>query len=257
VNPAGETELRVLVVDDEQPARDELVFQLERLGEVGEVLGAAEATECLRLLESADVDAVFLDVRMPGLDGLELARIVRLLARPPMLVFVTAFDSYAVEAFGLAAVDYLLKPVRAERLRATVKRLLETRRGHEAGAAGATGQPEDDDAIGDRLPVLARGRIVLVNVGDIRVAMVAGERVMVHTHEGRFQSRHTLAELEHRLHGRGFLRVHRAYLVNLRHVLTIETFFNGTYLLKLRNVPDLTVPVSRRHAADLRAAVHL
>lgn len=252
----GEPQLRVLVVDDEQPARDELVFQLGGIDEVGEVLGAGEATECLRLLESADVDAVFLDVRMPGLDGLELARIVRLLARPPMLVFVTAFDSYAVEAFGLAAVDYLLKPVRPERLKATVKRLLETRRGIGAGSGGA-GHSEDDDGIGDRLPVLARGRIVLVNVTDIRVALVNGERVVVHTQEGRFQARHTLAELELRLHGRGFLRVHRAYLVNLRHVLTIESFFNGTYLLKLRNVPDLTVPVSRRHAADLRAAVHL
>jgi DNA-binding LytR/AlgR family response regulator len=257
VNGGGESGLRVLVVDDEQPARDELAFQLGRLDEVDEVIGAAEATECLRLLEYGDVDAVFLDVRMPGLDGLELGRIVRLLARPPMLVFVTAFDSYAVEAFGLAAVDYLLKPVRAERLNATVKRLLETRRGIEAGATG-TGHPDDDeDALGDRLPVLARGRIVLVNVADIRVALVAGERVVLHTHEGRFQARHTLAELEHRLHGRGFLRVHRAYLVNLRHVLTIESFFNGTYLLKLRDVPDLTVPVSRRHAADLRAAVHL
>jgi DNA-binding LytR/AlgR family response regulator len=255
VNPSVDGGLRVLVVDDEQPARDELAFQLGRLDEVDEVIGAAEATECLRLLECGDVDAVFLDVRMPGLDGLELARIVRLLARPPMLVFVTAFDSYAVEAFGLAAVDYLLKPIRTERLRATVKRLLETRRRIEAGSGG--GQPEDDDALGDRLPVLARGRIVLVNVADIRVALVAGERVVLHTHEGRFQARHTLAELEHRLHGRGFLRVHRAYLVNLRHVLTIESFFNGTYLLKLRDVPDLTVPVSRRHAADLRAAVHL
>jgi DNA-binding LytR/AlgR family response regulator len=253
VNSGGESGLRVLVVDDEQPARDELAFQLGRLDEVDEVLCAAEATECLRLLEYGDVDAVFLDVRMPGLDGLELGRIVRLLARPPMLVFVTAFDSYAVEAFGLAAVDYLLKPVRAERLRATVKRLLETRRGIEAGAV----THPDDDTLGDRLPVLARGRIVLVNVADIRVALVAGERVVLHTQEGRFQARHTLAELEHRLHGRGFLRVHRAYLVNLRHVLTIESFFNGTYLLKLRDVPDLTVPVSRRHAADLRAAVHL
>jgi len=253
VNPGGDSGLRVLVVDDEQPARDELAFQLGRLDEVDEVIGAAEATECLRLLEYGDVDAVFLDVRMPGLDGLELGRIVRLLARPPMLVFVTAFDSYAVEAFGLAAVDYLLKPVRAERLNATVKRLLETRRGIEAGAASHP----DDDTLGDRLPVLARGRIVLVNVADIRVALVAGERVVLHTQEGRFQARHTLVELEHRLHGRGFLRVHRAYLVNLRHVLTIESFFNGTYLLKLRDVPDLTVPVSRRHAADLRAAVHL
>ncbi len=252
----AEAGLRVLVVDDERPARDELAFQLGNLDDVAEVLQAAEGTECLRLLKSADVDAVFLDVRMPGLDGLEVGRIVRLLARPPMLVFVTAFDSYAVEAFGLAAVDYLLKPVRRERLRATVKRLVETRRGLE-GAGGAAGPPDDEDAMGDRLPVLAGGRIVLVNVADIRVALVAGERVIVHTHEGRFQARHTLAELEHRLHGRGFLRVHRAYLVNLRHVLTIETFFNGTYLLKLRNVPGLTVPVSRRHASDLRAAVHL
>jgi two-component system response regulator LytT len=256
VTAGGDAGLRVLVVDDERPARDELAFQLDTFDDIAEVLGAAEATECLRLLESADVDAVFLDVRMPGLDGLELGGIVRLLARPPMLVFVTAFDGYAVEAFGLAAVDYLLKPVRPERLRATVKRLVEYRRSLE-GAAGAAGHPEDEDALGDRLPVLARGRIVLVNVADIRVALVAGERVVVHTHEGPFHARHTLAELEHRLHGRGFLRVHRAYLVNLRHVLTIETFFNGTYLLKLRNVPGLTVPVSRRHASDLRAAVHL
>ena len=85
MNPGVESGLRVLVVDDEQPARDELAFQLGRLDEVDEVLGAAEGTECLRLLEGGDLDAVFLDVRMPGLDGLELGRIVRLLARPPML----------------------------------------------------------------------------------------------------------------------------------------------------------------------------
>jgi two-component system, LytTR family, response regulator len=253
---SGDAELRVLVVEDERPARDELAFQLSRVEEVGEVLDAADATECLRLLESADVDAVFLDVRMPGLDGLELARVVRLLARPPRIVFVTAFDSYAVEAFGLAAVDYLLKPVRPERLRATVKRLVEAGRA-EAATGGAGHGGGADDGVGDRLPVLARGRFVLVNVADIRVAVVAGERVTVHTAEGRFQARHTLAELELRLHGRGFLRVHRAYLVNLRHVTTIEGFFNGTYLLRLRDVTDLAVPVSRRHAADLRAAVRL
>ena len=252
---SGEGELRVLVVEDERPARDELAFQLSCIDEVGDVLDAADATECLRLLESAEVDAVFLDVRMPGLDGLELARVVRLLARPPRIVFVTAFDSYAVEAFGLAAVDYLLKPVRPERLRATVKRLVET--GRPEAAAGGAGHGGPDDTIGDRLPVLARGRFVLVNVADIRVAVVAGERVTVHTGEGRFQARHTLAELELRLRGRGFLRVHRAYLVNLRHVMTIETFFNGTYLLRLRDIADLAVPVSRRHAADLRAAVRL
>src|SRR5207248_1300975 len=108
--------LAVLVVDDEAPSRDELAFLLEQQALVGRVAQAAGATACLELLGRDGFDAVFLDVRMPHLDGLALARLIGQMARPPQVVFVTAYEDHAVEAFGLAAVDYLMKPVRPERL---------------------------------------------------------------------------------------------------------------------------------------------
>ncbi len=186
---------------------------------------------------------------MPGLDGLALARVIGQMARPPHVVFVTAYADHAVEAFRLEAVDYLMKPVRRERLGVTIGRLARAR---AAAAPEPSAQP-----LGDRIPVSARGQIRLVPVADIRVVSVDGERVAVRTPEGRYFVRQTLGDLEQRFERHGFLRVHRAHLVNLNHVSSIESFFNGTYLLKLDGLPDLTVPVSRRHAADLKAAISL
>lgn len=108
--------LRVLAVDDEPPALDELVFSLRQHERIGCVTAASDATEALRLLHSEDFDAVFLDIHMPGLNGMELAHLLQRFARQPAVVFVTAFDDHAVEAFEVKAVDYLLKPLRAERL---------------------------------------------------------------------------------------------------------------------------------------------
>ena len=108
--------LRVLAVDDEPPALDELVFSLRQHERIGCVTAASDATEALRLLHSEDFDAVFLDIHMPGLNGMELAHLLQCFARQPAVVFVTAFDDHAVEAFEVKAVDYLLKPLRAERL---------------------------------------------------------------------------------------------------------------------------------------------
>ncbi|HKF77820.1 MAG TPA: LytTR family DNA-binding domain-containing protein [Candidatus Dormibacteraeota bacterium] len=242
--------LSVLVVDDETPARDELAFLLQRQGQVGRIAQAADATECLDLLAGGGFDAVFLDVRMPRLDGLALARLIGQMARPPQVVFVTAFGDHAVEAFGLAAVDYVMKPVRPERLGVTIGRLVRAREAAADRRPGASG-------LGDRIAVTVRGQIRLLPVGDVRFVIADGEGVSVRTADGRFHVRHTLHELEERLSGHGFLRVHRAYLVNLNHVSSIEPFFNGTYLLKVEGIPDLTVPVSRRHAADLKTAIRL
>jgi DNA-binding LytR/AlgR family response regulator len=241
--------LSVLVVDDEAPARDELAFLLQQQAPVSRVAQAASATECLDILARGGVDAVFLDVRMPHLDGLALARVIGQMARPPQVVFVTAYEAHAVEAFGLAAVDYLMKPVRPDRLGVTVQRLARAR---VAATAPASAPP-----LGDRIAVSARGRIRLLPAAEVRVAIADGEGVTVRTAEGQYHVRHTLHELEERLEPHGFLRVHRAYLVNLNHVASIDSFFNGTYLLKVAGLPDLTVPVSRRHAADLRAAIKL
>jgi two-component system response regulator LytT len=242
--------LSVLVVDDEAPSRDELAFLLQQQALVGRVAQAAAATTCLELLGRDGFDAVFLDVRMPHLDGLALARLISQMARPPQVVFVTAYEDHAVEAFGLAAVDYLMKPVRPARLGVTVQRLARAR-------ASAVAAPHSAPQLDDRIAVSARGQIKLLQAGEVRVAIADGEGVTVRTADGRYHVRHTLHELEERLERHGFLRVHRAYLVNLNHVSSIDSFFNGTYLLKLAGLSDLTVPVSRRHAADLRAAIRL
>jgi two-component system response regulator LytT len=246
VNPG----LRVLVVDDEPPARNELAFLLRELPQVELVAEAADADECLARLNGGSFDAVLLDVRMPRLDGLSLARVIGRLTRPPQIVFVTAFADHAVEAFGLQAVDYVLKPVRPERLEVTVRRLVHT-------AALAASREAGEPTLDDRLPVTVRNQILLVPVDQIRVASIEGDQVMVRTSEGRYPTRLNLTDFEARVRGRGFLRVHRRYVVNLRHVVSIEGFFNGTYLLKLGGVLDLTVPVSRRHAQQLRAALRL
>jgi len=243
--------LSVLVVDDEAPARDELAFLLRQQETVGRIAQAADAAGCVELLASGGFDAVFLDVRMPNADGLALARMIGQLARPPQVVFVTAYEAHAVEAFRLAATDYLMKPVRPERLGMTIKRLLRARAAGVAAAEPAA-QPLDD-----RVAVNHKGQIRLVPVADIRVAIADGEGCTVRTASGRYHVRQTLQELERRLERHGFLRVHRAHLVNLNQVSSIEGFFNGTYLLKLEGLPDLTVPVSRRHAAALKAAIRL
>jgi len=164
-------------------------------------------------------------------------------------VFVTAYEDHAVEAFGLAALDYLMKPVRPERLGVTIGRLVRA----QALAEAQTGAP----ALDDRIAVSARGQIRLIPISDVRVAVADGEGASVLTSDGRYHVRQSLHELEHRLNGHGFLRVHRGYLVNLNHVSSIESFFNGTYLLKLSGLRDVTVPVSRRHAADLKSAIRL
>lgn len=241
--------LNVLVVDDEAPARDELAFLLRQQEAVGRVAMAAGASECLDLLGRGGFDAVFLDVRMPHLDGLALARVIGKMVQPPHVVFVTAYEDHAVEAFGLAAVDYLMKPVRPERLGVTIGRLTRAKAPSDGQTSAA--------ALEDRIAVSARGQIRLIPVSDVRVAVADGEGASVLTEDGRYHVRQSLHELEHRLQGHGFLRVHRGYLVNMNHVSSIESFFNGTYLLKLSGLRDLTVPVSRRHAADLKSAIRL
>jgi DNA-binding LytR/AlgR family response regulator len=254
----GAQRLNALVVDDEAPARDELAFLLRGMPEIASVDEAAEAAECLSTLERGGIHVVFLDVRMPHLNGLDLARILKRLAAPPLVVFVTAFEEYAVEAFGLAAIDYLLKPVRPERLHVTIQRVLQARAARTTSpTADPPAEGADDGILDDRLALVAGSRIVLVDVDEIRLAAVEHEHVSVRTPQQTLVARQSMNELEERLRGHGFMRVHRKYLVNLHHILTIEPFFGGTYLLKVRDVPDFAVPVSRRHSTELRAAIRL
>lgn len=228
--------LTVLAVDDEPPALDELAFLLRADPRIGEVRTAGDATAALRALKADDVQAVFLDVRMPGLDGLDLARVLGRFAHPPLVVFVTAHDA-AVDAFALGAVDYLLKPIRQDRLGQAVLRVAEQLRSGP------------DPIVEETVAVELGGVTRFVAVSDIRYVEAHGDYARLHTPEGSHLVRVPLATLEERWAPAGFVRVHRSWLVALRHVDELRVDSGGGHVLV---VSGNRLPVSRRHARGMR-----
>ncbi|HEX8969574.1 MAG TPA: LytTR family DNA-binding domain-containing protein [Chloroflexota bacterium] len=239
--------LHALVADDEALARDELVYMLRRVGGVGTIEQAASAVEALAMLQETRYDVLFLDIRMPGLSGLEATQVVNRLPHKPQVVFITAFDEYALAAFEVAATDYLVKPVSELRLRRAIERITERRRL----------QPGARRRVVDKLAVEGEGHTVLVPIADIRVVHVRGHTAVISTFDAEYRSRSSLSELEEQLAAHDFLRVHRAYLVNPEHVLEVHPFFAGAYLLRMQDKHRSEVPVSRALAPRVREAFGL
>ncbi|MGA9870987.1 MAG: LytTR family DNA-binding domain-containing protein [Rhodococcus sp. (in: high G+C Gram-positive bacteria)] len=255
--PAGVTGtgLVVLAVDDEKPALDELAFLLNRQECVAEVNTAADATTALRRLQHPvgpshpAVDAVFLDINMPGLDGLELAGILANFARPPAVVFVTAHDDRALAAFDLGAVDYLLKPLREDRLTESLRRILAAGRRTDSADASASASASDEI-----IPVELGGTTTLVQRGSVGWVEADGDYARLHTTRGSHLVRIPISTLESRWAEVGFLRVHRSYLVSLALVTGIKSVGSGLVVC-LRGDGDLSaveLPVSRRHTRELK-----
>ncbi len=231
--------LRVLVVDDEAPALAELAWLLRQDGRVGEVVTAQGAAEALRLLEEHDVDAVFSDIKMPGLDGLDLARVLARFTRRPQVVFVTAYDQHAVDAFELAATDYLMKPVRPDRLADALQRVID---GSDQDTAAPTPPPDET------IPVELGGVTRFVQRSQVRYVEAHGDYARLHTADGTHLIRVPLSTLEERWGAAGFVRIHRSTLVSLPHVEEVRVE-GGRCTVRLAGV---TLAVSRRHTRDLR-----
>jgi DNA-binding LytR/AlgR family response regulator len=234
--------LFLLAVDDERPALDDLMRMLRRSPAVAAVEGAASGAEALLALgEGDEFDGLFLDVRMPGLDGLELARVLRRFERQPAVVFVSAYDDAAVGAFELAALDYLVKPVSRTRIDEAIERV---RRAAGLGELAAVG------AENDVLPVDSlRGGTRLLSRSSILVLQARGDYVRVSSDEGRYILRARLSELEERWGQHGFVRVHRSFVVNVRRAVEIRPRLNGTAVLIMEN--EVEVPIARRQVAEL------
>ena len=229
----------VLVADDERPALDELVHLLRADPRVGEILTASSGADALRLLSERAVRIAFLDIHMPGLTGMELARALLTLAEPPAVVFVTADDAKAVEAFELRAADYLLKPVRIERLRQAVDRVVEL---------GDTAAPGDDEM----LPVTVGSVVRFVRRSDVRWVQAQGDYSRLHTGDGTGHLvRIPISELEARWAGAGFLRIHRSSLV--RTAAVTEARLSGADAVVA--VGAVQLPVSRRLVPAVRDAL--
>jgi DNA-binding LytR/AlgR family response regulator len=226
--------LRILVIDDERPALDELTYLLERDPRVAGVLGCDSATEALRVLQDLEVDAVFLDIQMPGLTGLDLAQVLSRFRTPPPIVFVTAHEEHAVSAFELAAVDYVLKPVRAERLAEAVRRLV------DAGTPTPSGDAQ--------IPVERGGVTRFVQRSDITHVEAQGDYARLHTTEGSHLVRTPLSTLAEEWAPAGFVRIHRSLLVSLPHIEEVRTEAGRVSVV----VAGRELVVSRRHTRELR-----
>jgi two-component system, LytTR family, response regulator len=245
--PARAPSLTVLAVDDERPALDEVAFLLGRNDDVGVVHTAADATTALRLLRAHAIDAVFLDINMPGLDGLELAGILSEFAQRPAVVFVTAHDDRAVDAFDLGAVDYLLKPIREERLAQSVRRVAAARASATEPGSSA---PEQDEVI----PVELGGVTTMVARSSVGWVEAEGDYARLHSADGVHLVRIPLSTLAQRWGDAGFLRVHRSYLVAMGLVIGIRSVGTGVAVCLRANgaSPAVELPVSRRHTRELK-----
>jgi len=233
--------LKALIADDEPLALDELGYALRQVGGVDSIDQVGSALEALARLQDSQYDVVFLDVRMPGLSGLDAMGLVNRMAERPPVVFVSASDEHALEAFDVSAIDYLVKPVSESRLRRTLDRVAR-QRGLTAAARSAS----------DKLAVDGDGFTVLVRISDIRFVEARGHAVRVRNFDAAYRSRASLGELEEQLGLHGFVRVHRAFMVNPDHVIEVHPFFAGTYTLKLDDRDRTEVPVSRAAAKRLR-----
>ena len=231
--------LRVLVIDDERPALDELTYLLQRDGRVGSVTSTDNAAEALRVLHEGGVDAVFTDIRMPGLTGLDLARVLSRFKAPPPVVFITAHEDHAVEAFELNAVDDVLKPVREDRLAEAVRRVVGAGQAHPDGAA-----PSGDDSI----PVELGGVTRFVSRADVLYVEAHGDYARLHTASGSHLIRSPLTTLEEEWREAGFVRIHRSLLVALPHVDEVRIDAGRCSVV----VGGQELMVSRRHTRELR-----
>jgi two-component system, LytTR family, response regulator len=244
--------LTILAVDDERPQLEDLARVLRSFPAVQDVECAFDGHDALVKASGQRYDAIFLDVRMPDLDGLELGRILKRFASPPELVFVSAYDNAAVDAFELRAIDYLRKPVSRRRVEEALGRIAGA---VDAGLNGVAGGPERHSAQhaaeSEMLAVanVRGGSTRLIARSSILYVQSYGDFVRIVTEDGRYLLRATLNEIERRWEPFSFVRVHRQYVGNLRRAVELRPLLGGT--AELAFAGGQTIPIARRHVAEL------
>jgi len=239
------TQLKVLAVDDESSQLQDLARLLRSSPVVEAVECASDGHDALVKASGERYDAIFLDVRMPDLDGLELGRVLRRFSAPPQLVFVSAYDSAAVDAFELQALDYLRKPVSRHRLEEALERVTTAVANGTAQEARAPAGESEVVAVAN----VRNGATRLIARSTILYVQSHGDFVRIVVEDGRYLLRTTLIDIQRRWEQFGFVRVHRQYVANLNNAVELRPQFGGT--AELAFADGQTIPVARRHVAEL------
>ncbi len=255
-------QISALIVDDEKPARDELNYLLKSFPEINVVGQAKNGLEAIQYIKERSPDLVFLDVQMPGLDGFEvIKRLVEEEVRLPQIVFATAYDHYAVQAFEVNAVDYLLKPFDKSRLARTLtraRRMLEARESSSERIAALLEQLSERHRPPTKLLLKAQQRLFLIDAKEVVYATIADGLITLVTRELEGTSNfRTLEDLQANLNPNLFWRVHRSYLVNISHIREIVPWFKSSYHLRMDDRKGTSIPVSRAQTPRLRKLLKL
>lgn len=243
--------MKVIIVEDEVLAQQELNWLIKEHSQM-EIVGTFDdGMDVLKYLQHHEVDAIFLDINIPSLDGVLLAQNISKFAHKPFIVFITAWKEHAVEAFELEAFDYILKPYQESRIIGMLQKLEAAYQQQNAPASGTTTNRE---AL--TINLVKDERIIVTDINDIYYAEAHEKMTFVYTRREAYVMSMNITEFCHRLPESHFFRCHRSYCVNLSKIREIEPWFNNTYILRLRDL-DFQVPVSRSKVKEFRALMRL
>jgi len=242
--------MRVLIVDDEPLARDELAYLLGQCEGVSAIAQADSIEEALGTMLEDPVDLIFLDIHLTNESGLSLAAKINKLKKPPMIVFATAYDDYAIKAFELNATDYVLKPFELERIQQAVKKAYGQ---YSKQQIGEQETPKRKDTGLQVLPIQMDERIYMLQVPEIIAIGIENGETTIYTKNMEYIIHEPLSALEKKIGGHPFLRVHRAFLINLKEIKEIQPWFNHTFQLTMSN--GLKIPVSRSYMKEFKEKV--
>jgi two-component system response regulator LytT len=255
--------INTVIVDDERPARDELAYLLKGFPEINLVAQGKNGLEAVALIREHEPDLVFLDVQMPGLDGFGvIKKLVERKLRLPQIVFATAYDHYAVQAFDASAVDYVLKPFDKARIARAVQRAKKMVDAHTSpvdrlenlvGQLGAARMSNPRPAHPVKLLIKAQARMILIDAEDLIYASIQDGTITVYSRDMEGVSNYrTVEELAEALDPDAFWRPHRSYLVNINHIKEVMPWFKSSYMLKMSDKRASEIPVSRNQTKRLR-----
>ncbi|MDO5517503.1 MAG: LytTR family DNA-binding domain-containing protein [Clostridium sp.] len=250
--------MKCIIVDDEFPSREELKYFINRFSNIVIEQEFDNGIDSLKFLSQNNIDVIFLDINMPILDGMEFSKILYKNNKDIRVVFITAYKEHALEAFEVHAFDYLLKPYSEERIISALKRL-EKSKDEDEGIHNKRIEIEDinkKDMISDKISVIKDEKIYVIDTNEIYYIEAQGRGVDIYTKDRKYYSKIKISDIIKKLDKKEFYQTHRSYIVNLKKVEEIEPWFNGTYLLKMKDI-NKEITVSRSNIKKFREMLSL
>ncbi|RCW62366.1 LytTR family DNA-binding domain-containing protein [Halanaerobium sp. ST460_2HS_T2] len=253
--------IKTMIVEDEKPAREEIKYLINQEKDFKVLFEAGDGKKALEILNKNQVDLLFLDIKIPGISGMEIARILKEKKNSPYIVFTTAYDEYAVEAFQLAAVDYLLKPISDQRFKESlIKIKKEIKQNNNINQQlenlFASIRPDKRDKSLNKIAVMEKDYYLMLDFKDIYYFSTREKKVWAHCHKNSYMTGFQLKELE-RMLPEQFFRIHKSYIVNLKHIKAVIPWFKGKYQVLMEDYSEHKIPVSRSKVDQINKLLNL